>query len=278
MKSQINRLNNLQQRVLIGLPGAFLIIWGICVSEWIYFTIFFIICALSIIEFFTLLKQNGYHPQNLIGTFVGVSLFILSFLIETKRIDSSFYFLLFPLIALIFFIVLYRIKENNRPFINIGLTLLGIIYVALPISLINFCVIKDGDYHFQVALGILLLLWASDTGAYFSGKLLGRRKLFERVSPKKTWEGSIGGALLSLGLAFVLAQFFHDLSLWQWMMLSLIIVVTGTYGDLIESLFKRSFEIKDSGKMLLGHGGFLDRFDGLFFASPFIVAFLRIFL
>ncbi|HYG37721.1 MAG TPA: phosphatidate cytidylyltransferase [Cytophagales bacterium] len=276
--SQINKLSNFQQRVLIGLPGAFLIIWGICVSQWFYFGIFFLICSLSIIEFYNLLRQNQYHPQPIIGTFTGVFLFILTFLVETQILDSSLYFLMFPLVALIFFIVLYKIKENNRPFINIGLTLLGIIYVALPIALINFCVINDGEYYYEVVLGILLLLWASDTGAYFSGKSIGKHKLFERISPKKTWEGTIGGALLSLAFAIGMAQFFDVLSLWKWITLSLIIVIAGTYGDLIESLFKRSFEIKDSGKLLLGHGGFLDRFDGLFFAAPFIVAFLRIFL
>ena len=277
MTSGINKLSNLQQRVLIGLPGAAVIIWGISVSNWVYFGMFFLICLFALLEFFKLLKNNGYHPQPIIGTFIGLLLFVLTFFIEKKLIHSDFYFLLFPLMAFVFFIVLYKIQETNRPFINIGLTLLGVIYVALPLALINFCVLKDGEYHYQITLGILLLLWASDTGAYFSGKAFGKRKLFERVSPKKTWEGSIGGALLSLVIAAVLSFFFTDLLLWQWLVLSIIIVVAGTYGDLIESLFKRSFELKDSGKSLPGHGGFLDRFDGLFIAAPFITVFLRIF-
>jgi phosphatidate cytidylyltransferase len=277
MTSGINKLTNLQQRVLIGLPGAAIIIWGISVSNWVYFGMFFLICLFALLEFFKLLKTNGYHPQPIIGTFIGLLLFVLTFLIEKKLLDSNFYFMLFPLMAFVFFIVLYKIQETNRPFINIGLTLLGVIYVALPLALINFCVIKDGEYHYQITLGILLLLWASDTGAYFSGKLFGKRKLFERISPKKTWEGSIGGAFLSLVIATGLSFFFEDLLLWQWLVLSLIIVIAGTYGDLIESLFKRSFELKDSGKSLPGHGGFLDRFDGLFIAAPFITAFLRIF-
>lgn len=277
MTSGINKLSNLQQRILIGLPGAAVIIWGISVSNWVYFGMFFLICLFALLEFFKLLKNNGYHPQPIIGTSIGLVLFVLTFFIEKKLIHPDFYFLIFPLMAFVFFIVLYKIQETNRPFINIGLTLLGVIYVALPLALINFCVLRDGEYHYQITLGILLLLWASDTGAYFSGKAFGKRKLFERVSPKKTWEGSIGGALLSLAIATGLSFFFTDLLLWQWIVLSLIIVVAGTYGDLIESLFKRSIEIKDSGKSLPGHGGFLDRFDGLFIAAPFITAFLRIF-
>jgi phosphatidate cytidylyltransferase len=277
MGLKISKLSNLQQRILIGLPGAALIIWGICVSNWVYFGMFFMICLLALLEFFKLLKSNGYHPQPIIGTFTGLFLFVITFMIEKQLIPPSFYFLIFPLAAFVFFIVLYKIHETNKPFINIGLTILGVIYVALPLALINYCVLKDGEYHYQISLGILLLLWASDTGAYFSGKMFGKRKLFERISPKKTWEGSIGGGLLSLAVATGLSFYFDDLALWQWLILSVIIIIAGTYGDLIESLFKRSIEIKDSGKALLGHGGFLDRFDGLFIAAPFITAFLRIF-
>ena len=105
----------------------------------------------------------------------------------------------------------------------------------------------------------------------------GKRKLFERISPKKSWEGFFGGAALALIFAYGLSLFFHTLSVQQWMIVGIIIVVAGTFGDLVESLLKRSIEIKDSGTILPGHGGFLDRFDGLFIAAPFIVAYLEIF-
>src|SRR5262249_33725331 len=129
----------------------------------------------------------------------------------------------------------------------------------------------------EIIFGCLFILWASDTGAYFAGTLFGRRKLFERISPKKSWEGAVGGALLAIVFAILMNAFFHSLQLWQWLSIAVIIIVGGTFGDLIESLLKRSIVIKDSGTSLPGHGGFLDRFDGLLISAPFIVAFLEIF-
>ena len=123
--------------------------------------------------------------------------------------------------------------------------------------------------------GVFLLLWASDTGAYFAGKVLGSRKLFERISPKKTWEGFVGGGVLAFLMALTLSHFMGGILLWQWLVLAGILVVMGSYGDLVESLFKRSLQIKDSGSGLPGHGGFLDRFDGLLVSAPFIAIFVE---
>ena len=160
------------------------------------------------------------------------------------------------------------------------LSLLGIIYASLPFTLVlDMAYSTTGSYSWQVVLGTLLLLWASDSGAYFAGKSLGKTKLFERISPKKTWEGSLGGLALSLIIAFGISNYlgWDDLQLWQWLSMSVIIVVIGGYGDLVESLLKRSLEIKDSGRAIPGHGGFLDRFDGLLLALPFLTAFLLLF-
>ncbi len=135
----------------------------------------------------------------------------------------------------------------------------------------------NGIFQYEIILGTLFILWASDSGAYFAGTRFGKTKLFERISPKKSWEGSVGGAITSFGVALVLASKFTILDVTQWMIITTIIIIAGTYGDLVESLFKRSIEIKDSGQSIPGHGGFLDRFDGLLLASPFITAFLKIF-
>jgi phosphatidate cytidylyltransferase len=171
---------------------------------------------------------------------------------------------------------LYK-RGERKPFTNIAFTFLGVIYVAVPFSLLHVFILRNGVYSYQILLGCLFLLWASDTGAYFAGVRYGKTKLFERVSPKKSWEGSMGGALAALMMAFVLAFVFQDLPPWQWHVIAVIIVVAGTYGDLVESLFKRSIAIKDSGSSLPGHGGFLDRFDGLLLSAPFIATFLNIF-
>ncbi|MEO5569436.1 MAG: CDP-archaeol synthase, partial [Bacteroidia bacterium] len=179
---------------------------------------------------------------------------------------------------LLFIFELFR--KSKHPFINIALTITGIIYVAVPFGLFLFIGANngpDGMYHPQIALGFLYLLWASDTGAYLVGSKIGKHRLFERISPKKSWEGSIGGAAIALLTAFVISKFYMDLSLLDWMVVALIIVVTGTFGDLVESMLKRSLDIKDSGKIFPGHGGILDRFDGLLLAAPFVFFYLSFF-
>jgi phosphatidate cytidylyltransferase len=132
------------------------------------------------------------------------------------------------------------------------------------------------SYHFEIILGILFLVWANDIGGFFSGMALGRNKLFLRVSPKKTWEGSIGGALLAITTGLLLSVFWNIINPVQWFVLATLIIFIGRCGDLVESLLKRSLAIKDSGDVIPGHGGFLDRFDSLLLSSPFIAAFLKI--
>ncbi|MCL4155446.1 UNVERIFIED_CONTAM: hypothetical protein GTU68_014602 [Idotea baltica] len=134
-----------------------------------------------------------------------------------------------------------------------------------------------GSYQFELVVGILLLTWASDTGGYFAGTMFGKTKLFLRISPKKSWEGFVGGTILTLLIAVAMSYYADILPLWKWLMIGVLTVTAGTYGDLVESLFKRSINIKDSGETLPGHGGFLDRFDALLLSLPFIAAFLKLF-
>jgi phosphatidate cytidylyltransferase len=128
-----------------------------------------------------------------------------------------------------------------------------------------------------MVIGYLVILWLNDTGAYFIGSLLGKHRLFERISPKKSWEGSIGGAALSLITAWAVSLVFTDISLWKWLVMAGIISITGTLGDLVESMLKRSLDVKDSGSLLPGHGGILDRFDAVFLSVPFVFVFLSLF-
>jgi phosphatidate cytidylyltransferase len=237
---------------------------------------FFIICLLSLLEFYKLVGLDGMIPLKSYGTFSGLFIFSSTFLIETGRVSSKYYFLILPVIFFVFFIKLYK-KNEQKPFTNIAYTFLGILYVALPFSLLNFTIMVDGYYYPYIVLGLLILIWASDSGAYFFGVNFGRTKLFSRISPKKTWEGLAGGFISAILISLVIAHFTDVLTKFQWIGIALIIVVAGTFGDLVESLFKRSIAIKDSGTALPGHGGFLDRFDGLLLATPFIVAFLKIF-
>ncbi|MFQ3575005.1 MAG: phosphatidate cytidylyltransferase [Cytophagales bacterium] len=268
-------LTNLQQRIIFGILGALAVVNSIIWSEWSFFVLFFVISMFAQQEFYQLLIEDKKKPNDIFGTVIGLVVYTLAFFIEKKFLSVSYYMALFPLCALIFIFELYYSKK--KPFNNVAYTFLGVLYVAIPFTVLVVIAFVNGDYSWQIVLGVLMLLWASDTGAYFAGRKLGKHKLFPRVSPGKTWEGAIGGGLLSLLTSWVLSIYFTDLKSWQWPCLSVIIVVSGIYGDLVESSFKRSLEIKDSGSAIPGHGGFLDRFDGLLLASPFVITFLQIF-
>lgn len=276
------KFSNLAQRLITALFGAAGIVFSIMYSEWTYFLVFFIICLFTLLEFYKLAGLDGMIPQKTFGTICGVLIFCLSFFIERGDISYRYYFLIFPIVSCVYMIKLYK-KTERKPFTNIAYTFLGIFYVATPIALLNIATFENEAYDYQIIFGCLFILWASDSGAYFAGTLFGKRKLFERISPKKSWEGFAGGAILAMIFAYALPYFFssigHEPTIrsWQWMVIGVIIIVGGTFGDLVESLLKRSIEIKDSGNSLPGHGGFLDRFDGLLISAPFIVAFLEIF-
>jgi phosphatidate cytidylyltransferase len=273
----INNYSNLGQRAITAVIGALIVVSASIYSDWTYFVVFATILGFSQMEFYKLTGLDGMLPLRSFGTFLGVMIFTLTFMIEKERLPNEYLYLIFPIVSLTFFIKLYK-KTDRKPFTGVAYTYLGIFYVALPFSLLNLAVFSvDKVYHYEILMGCLLILWASDTGAYFAGTKFGKTKLFERVSPKKSWEGFLGGAFAAIAVAFILSQYFHVIEDWKWLVIAGIIIIAGTYGDLIESLFKRSIEIKDSGNHLPGHGGFMDRFDGLLLSAPFITAFLKIF-
>lgn len=282
MTSALKKYNNLTQRLITAIIGSAAIIFCIIYSEWTYFILFFAICLLTLLEFYALTGLDGMLPQKTFGAISGMMIFCLSFFIERGDISYRYYFLIFPMMSCVYMIKLYK-KFERKPFTNIAFTFLGLFYVAVPFALLNIAAYENGIYNFQIMFGCLFILWASDTGAYFAGTLFGKRKLFERISPKKSWEGFAGGAILALAFAYGLPYFFEWIGVMSfltpayWMIIGAIIIIGGTFGDLVESLLKRSIEIKDSGDSLPGHGGFLDRFDGLLISAPFIVAFLEIF-
>lgn len=276
MSKILSRYNNLTQRLITAVFGAAAIIAGVAYGQWTYFAVFLFICFFSLLEFYKLAGLDGLIPLKTLGTLSGVVIYALSFFVERGNISPRYYLLLFPLISLAYMIKLYK-KTELKPFTNIAYTFLGIFYIAVPFALLNHAAFDDGYYNYEIILGSFLILWASDTGAYFAGTLFGKHKLFERISPKKSWEGFWGGAALAMAMTYGLSLYFQSLSVVNWLIVALLIIIGGTFGDLVESLLKRSMAIKDSGDSLPGHGGFLDRFDGLFISAPFIVAYLELF-
>jgi phosphatidate cytidylyltransferase len=242
------------------------------------FDIFYLLLSIwCLYEFYGLVSQSGAEPGQITGLLNGIMLYIAAALISFADTNSnSFYLLLIlaPGLAAIFIQELY--KKSEAPFINIAFTILGLVFVVVPFSFFHALAYLNPftGFNFHFPLAFLIMLWANDTGAYLSGYFFGRTKLFERHSPKKTWEGFIGGVLISAGAAYIISIFYFDLSWSQWIFMAMLISCFGTLGDLVESMFKRSLNVKDSGGILPGHGGLLDRFDGLFLSAPIVYAYL----
>lgn len=237
------------------------------------FSVFYLLLSLAcLFEFYRLAKSTEIKPQIATGVLLGMALYAFCTLFFLIDLEAKFALLIVPFIFLVYLSELYR--KHHQPFKNIAFTLLGVMYVVLPFCFYFALAFINGSFNFQYPLGLLLLIWANDTGAYIFGVNFGKTKLFERHSPKKSWEGFLGGLLVSLGVAGLMGLYFNSLSIGQWAVIALICGVMGTFGDLTESMLKRSLDTKDSGSLLPGHGGLLDRFDSLFFAAPLVYIYL----
>lgn len=270
-------MNNFTQRAITGLTFALIVTLAILFSAYSFLVVFLLINILGLIEFYNLVKNESCEPQIRTGVVVSV-IFLLLFGYLLWE-DKGLHYLLFtaPLISVFFISELYRNKKH--PFQNIVFTLGGMMYLTFPIATLIYIALGwksglDEHYNSGVIMGSIFLIWASDTGAYMVGSKFGKHRLFERISPKKSWEGLAGGIMFSLLAAYLISLVFMELSFASWMILAIIVVITGTLGDLVESMLKRSLNVKDSGTFLPGHGGILDRFDGLFIAAPFILLYL----
>lgn len=246
--------------------------------------LFAIVTGLTMWEYGGLVNGvRGVTVNRFISTVAGVYLFLAvggfcSGLVQTGAVFIPY------LLTLVYLFVSELYAKYENAVNDWAYTMLGQMYVALPLSMINvlaFNAATDGSIRFNyiIPLSIFIFLWTNDTGAYCTGSLIGRHKLFPRVSPAKSWEGSIGGAVLVMAASWIVGTYAIDhgadvLTVPQWLGLGLVVVVFGTWGDLVESLFKRTLGIKDSGTILPGHGGMLDRFDSSLMAMPAAVVYL----
>lgn len=267
-------MSNIVVRTITGIIFLVVVIGSIVFSEYSFFLLFELIILGSMYEFYTLAKKKGFNPQKTYGMIIGAIVFAANYLFVNSIVDSKVFLGIIPVIISIFIIELYR--KSDYAFVDIGFTLLGVIYIAVPLSLSNYITISDKGYSWQLLLGFFFLTWSFDTLAYVFGISFGKHRLFERISPKKSWEGFIGGAISTLGVAYVISIFYTELSFIQWAIGSIIIAIFGTFGDLVESSFKRNIDEKDSGSILPGHGGVLDRFDAVLFTLPLFYLYLQI--
>ena len=260
--------------MITALIGATTLIASIVWNAVGFAIVFGLIMLLTLREFYGLARKSGSDPFEIWGLVLAAVFYFILFSSFEGNVERDVYWLLPILFSVVFLYPLINLNRTNA--INcLAISVLGIFYIALPFCLLIPVAFIQGEYNFEPIIGILFIQWANDSGAYFAGKALGRTKLFERVSPNKTWEGTIGGIILGLAFAYGFYIFFGVLPVYHWLALGLIICVFGTLGDLIESLFKRTLAIKDSGSSIPGHGGFLDRFDSLLLALPFATAYIH---
>ncbi|CDA85932.1 phosphatidate cytidylyltransferase [Bacteroides congonensis] len=275
-------INNFIKRAITGVLFVAILVGCILYNPLSFGILFTIISALTIYEFGQLvnMRAEGVNINKMITMLGGAYLFlaIMGFCTNEGQEGSKIFI---PYVLLLLYMMiseLYLKKEN--PILNWAYSMFSQLYIGLPFAMLNILAFNYDPTYSSVSynpilpLSIFIFLWLNDTGAYCIGSLIGKHRLFERISPKKSWEGSIGGGVVAIGVSFVLAHYFPFMSMWEWAGLALVVVIFGTWGDLTESLLKRQLHVKDSGTILPGHGGMLDRFDSALMAIPAAVAYI----
>lgn len=264
-------------RAITGFFFIVVMLASLLLGPYIFDVFYLILSGFCLWEFYSNVKKSGIKPNWSTGLISGLMIYLV-FAILSHHHDSFHAKLptLLPVILSAIFIQ-ELFKKHQSPFTNIAYTYLGIFFTVVPFTFFHALGYINGNFNFHFPMAFLLMLWANDTGAYLVGSKLGKTKLFERHSPKKTWEGLIGGILITAGVAVWISYYFTDLPWQQWVIVGVLISCFGTIGDLVESMFKRSINVKDSGGLLPGHGGLLDRFDGLLIAAPIVYTYLYVY-
>ena len=275
-------MKNLIIRALTGIIFVVVLVSAICIHPIFFLILFCIITGLTLWEFGGLVKHyENANLQRAVNVLGGVYLFIATFVYTNGLTDGKIFlpYLLFIMLTMI--AELYYKAPN--PINNWAFTLFAQVYCAGSFSMLNFIGAEPGtpgvmSYTPLFIMAIFIFVWLDDTGAYLVGSLIGKRKLFERISPKKSWECFFGGLILVLASSQAFAWFAPEISRMNWLGLAATVVLFGTWGDLIESLLKRTLGVKDSGNVLPGHGGMLDRFDSVMLAVPASYIYIDLFI
>lgn len=265
-------LKTLGIRSLSAIVFVVLLIGSVLWNYWSFSIFFFAVSMLGLHEFYKISEKLGTAPYKGIGFFCGIFTYLF-FLHELYFFVHKITLLLVPFIIL----AVALFSKRNNPIQNALFTFAGVLYSVLPFALLhgdmNFF---DPDYYGKrQILGIIFLIWSNDTFAYLGGSLFGKHKMMERISPGKTWEGTIFGILVTIAVSFIIQKYWLDednstTNKILWMVYGICVPILATIGDLIESMLKRQAGLKDSGNIMPGHGGILDRFDSLIFVSPFV--------
>lgn len=275
-------MKNLIKRALTGIIFVGVLIGAICFHPISFLIIFCLITGLTLWEFYGLVKHyEDASMKRLIGSMGGMYLFAATFAYSNQMAGGVIF--LPYLLYLIYTLVGELYYKAPNPINNWAFTFFAQLYCAGTFTMLNFIATTPGAsgesvYSPLFIMAIFIFIWLNDTGAYLIGSLIGKRKLFKRISPKKSWEGFFGGLAVALGASQALAWYAPEVSWYNWLGLSATVVLFGTWGDLIESLLKRTLGVKDSGNILPGHGGMLDRFDSLMLAAPAAYIYIELFI
>jgi len=273
-------MNEILARVITGAGLIIMVILGTVLSVEIFLFVFGGIAIMCLIEYFNVtLSENSNTTINIVRKVLGIILAMLPFVLISLHLYSDFDFYSNPLALVLAFLLFFLLMivelfaKASNPIKNLAFTGFGILYIGFPFMMLVY--LQHLNNSPKLVLGIIMLVFMYDSLAYVFGRWKGKHPLFPRISPKKTWEGAIGGSFCALALAASYPFFFflNGPFFWDWIIIGLLIVVFAPIGDLTESMLKRNFKIKDTGSLLPGHGGFLDRFDAFIFVIPFILAY-----
>ena len=268
-------------RVATGAVFAITLLASILYSKVSFGALFLLVTLLSVNEFCSIVKRyKGTTFSTWLAVLGGGYLFFATFMVFHGAIENTMA-IYSPYIAVVAYIFIRQLFDTeSKPLDNYAYFALSQIYVAAPLALLNILATGGAEagntYSWLLPITIFLFIWCNDTGAFFVGCTIGKHKMFERVSPKKTWEGFIGGAVVAIIAGVVMSRFFDIMNIWQWAGMAAVVVMAGTLGDLVESSMKREMEIKDSSNILPGHGGMLDRFDSTLLAIPCVLIYLNL--
>ena len=268
-------LKSLAIRTVTGAVFVAVIVCSILCNEYTFALVFAAFAALASAEFYRLVDDLTHAPRGTLFVDImgSILLFITFYTYATKDFDASSIITVPYLVYFLVRFIMQLYDKVERPLEGWAYSFLGQIYVALPFAMCNVLYFRFSPI---ILLSLFVFIWVNDSGAYLVGCTIGRHRLYERISPKKSWEGFWGGLVLAACVAYVASLYLDILNTWQWIGLALTCSIFGTWGDLCESLIKRSLDVKDSGKSLPGHGGWLDRFDSVLLAVPASILYLFI--
>lgn len=258
--------SNLTLRIISGAIFIVLVISALTINPWLFFIVFGFFTTIALQEYYNICKAGGLQPDKITGTILGLMVFVMLFLHANGNITAKWLYALPAIMCILPIVEIYRQKPS--PLANWAATMFSQIYIATSFGLMSYLLYDSGYFSPKTLLSVFIIIWISDTGAYCAGTLFGKHKLIPRISPKKTIEGLIGGVILALAASYPIYLVTETYSFSQWLLIATVCVLFANFGDLAESLIKRNAGIKDSGTIMPGHGGILDRFDSALLAIP----------